>query len=340
MTIADRRAEEDRDALAREAAHWFARMRAPDAKTSRGAFDAWLAQRPEHRSAYNHAAEVFAMGKLLADADEPAPAKRRRKVPAIALVAIIACVVGIGGWAGLHPAGPSLDRREATATTTDHRRISTVLGETRVVQLADGSTVRLGSDTALEIDIGSSGRSLKLLRGQARFEVAHDRRPFVVLAGGGSVTARGTIFEVALTRSGKVDVRLLQGAVDVGLPHLSTTSGPPVRKLVAGESVSFAGQPEAAEPRTSSASAAMIPAAAVRDFEAISVAELVAIANRGAGRPIRVADSALGAKRVSGRFRIDDTELLARRLGALFDRTVDVSNPREIVMAAAEAGTS
>lgn len=336
MTIADGQAEDGGEALAREAAHWFARMRSPDAEDGRAEFEAWLAEDSRHRSAYNRTSEIFAMGKLLAEPDAPAPSPapaRRRGVLAAALATVVACAIGIGGWAALHYSGPAPEQRETVAGATNHRRISTIAGEARVVRLGDGSIVRLGDRTVLDVDIGSARRGLRLVQGQARFEVAHEPRPFVVFAGGGSVTARGTIFEVALTRAGKVDVRLLQGAVDVALPRAPASSQPPIRKLVAGEGVSFAVQPQAPAKPAVSTGAEAVPAIAAREFEAMPVAELVALANQGAGRTIRLADAALGSQRVSGRFRVDDTELLARRLGALFGREVDESDPREIVLA-------
>lgn len=342
MTIAEGQTEDGGEALAREAAHWFARMRSPDAEESRAEFEAWLAEDPGHRSAYNRTSEIFAMGKLLAEPDEPAPPvapTRRGGVLAVALATVAACAIGIGGWAALHHSGPGPDRREAVAGTTDHHKISTIAGETRVVRLADGSTVRLGEQTLLDVDIGSRQRSLRLLQGQARFEVAHEQRPFVVFAGGGSVTARGTIFEIALTRAGKVDVRLLQGAVDVALPRAPASPQPPIRKLVAGEGVSFVVQPN--DPATPAASTGVkaVPSAAAREFEAAPVAELVALANNGAARPIRLADASLAGQRISGRFRVDDTELLARRLGALFGRDVDTSRSEEIVLSPVGNGT-
>lgn len=342
MTIADGQAEDGGEALACKAAHWFARMRSPDAEGSRAEFEAWLAEDPGHRSAYNRTSEIFAMGTLLAEPDEPAPPgapTRRRGVLAMALATVAACAIGIGGWAALHHSGPDPNRRDAVAGTTDHHKISTIAGETRVVRLADGSTVHLGEQTVIDVDIGSRQRSLRLLQGQARFEVAHEQRPFVVFAGGGSVTARGTIFEVALTRAGKVDVRLLQGAVDVALPRVSTSPQAPIRKLVAGEGVSFVTQPDAPATPAASTGVKAVPSAAAREFEAAPVADLLALANHGAARPIRLADASLAGQRISGRFRVDDTELLARRLGALFGRDVDTSRSGEIVLSPAGNGT-
>ncbi|MDT8760540.1 FecR domain-containing protein [Sphingomonas psychrotolerans] len=339
MTIADRNPGDGSDALDSQAAHWFARMRAPDAEASRDAFQAWLAQAPENRSAYSRAAEIFAMGKLLVEPDASPPPVRKRKLVPAAMVAVIASVLALGGWALWHPAGSPPVKPVVVASATVDARTVTTAGEARTIRLADGSTVHLTADTALVIDIGSGRRNLKLLRGAARFEVTHEGRPFVVLAGGGSVTARGTIFEVALAASGKVDVRLLQGAIDVALPRQRNEPAQPVRKLVAGESVSFAGLAEAASAPAAGGSAPTPPTiAAALEFEATAVADLVALANRGAARPIRLADQSLGAERVSGRFRIDDTALLARRLGALFGSSVDLNDPREIVLAAAGGG--
>lgn len=334
MTIAEGQAEDGGEALAREAAHWFARMRSPDAQDSRAEFEAWLAEDSRHRAAYNRTSEIFAMGKLLSEPGEPVPVPapvRRHWALAIVLVIAVAFVVGISGWIAVRPTGPASDARGAVAGSTDHRRVSTIAGEARVVRPGDGSTVQLGDQTVLDVDIAGRQRSLRLVHGQARFEVAHEPRPFIVFAGGGSVTARGTIFEVALTRAGKVDVRLLQGAVDVALPR-ETSARPAIRKLAAGEGVSFVARPEVAATPTPPAGMNAAPSAA-RDFDATPVAELVALANHGATRPIRLADASLGSQRVSGRFRVDDTELLARRLGALFHREVSESDPREIVLA-------
>lgn len=333
---------EDDEALAREAAHWFARMRGPDAEASRPGFDAWLGESPEHRSAYNRASEVFAMGKLLLEPEtEPAPRPRARAKPVtLALAALAACVVAVFAWLALLADPIALDGPMTAARGVEERRsVSTLAGETRTVRLADGSTVRLASDSMIEIAIGSSRRELRLMRGQARFEVAHEQRPFVVLAGGGSVTARGTIFDVGLDASGKVAVHLLEGAVDVALPQqrLAKDAGP-VRRLAAGEAVSFASAPQATAANGAEAQdGASVPEdaaamAGARDFDGATVATLVTEANRHAVRPIRLADPSLGARRVSGRFRVDDTGLLASRLAVLFGARVDTSDPKEIVL--------
>lgn len=338
MTIADGQAGYDSEALAREAAHWFARMRSPDAEHCRATLEAWLSQAPEHRVAYNRAAEIFAMGKLLAEGGDPASkvdAPMPARIPAAALASMAACAIAIGAWVAFHPSAQPPGRFEAVAATSDHRIISTNTGEAEVVRLADSSIVHLGDETVLTTDIGDRQRRFRLLQGRARFDVAHEQRPFIVFAGRGSVTARGTIFEVALVKSGKVEVRLLRGAVDVSLPSPSANARPTIRKLAAGQRVNFVAQPHATATPPPPADATMRLPGVARDFGAIPVADLIAISNRGAARPIRLADASLAARRVSGRFRTDDTELLARRLGALFGRGVDASCTHEIVLSSA-----
>jgi transmembrane sensor len=324
------------EALAREAAHRFARTRGPDAKAHQADLEAWLAEAPEHRAAYNRAAEIFAMGKLLSEPDAPpavaAPEpKRGRKGLAVALTTIAACAIGVGGWVTYQSSAPTSDQPAAVAGTTDHRTLSTSTAP-QTVQLADGSTVTLAADTVVGVEVTAGVRQLRLVRGKARFEVAHERRPFIVLAGGGSVTARGTIFEVALAPAGKVEVRLLRGAVDVTMPRGATPTSE-VRRLAPGQEVTYPTQPVLPAARTTAAGAAVSQSATPQSFEAVSVQELIALANRTASRPIHLADPSLGARRVSGWFRVDDTLLLARRLGALLCSDVDLRDAHQIVVA-------
>lgn len=337
MTNAEEPTEGAAEALAREAAHRFAKTRGPDVEVHRAELEAWLAEAPEHRAAYNRAAEIFAMGKLLSEPDVPpavaAPEpKKRRNGLAVALTTIAACAIGVGGWITYQFSAPPSDRPTTVAVTTDNRTLSTSTAP-QTVQLADGSTVTLAADTAVGVEIAAGVRHLRLLRGKARFEVAHERRPFIVLAGGGSVTARGTIFEVALARAGKVEVRLLRGAVDVALPRGAAKKTPAIRRLTPGQEVNYPAEPERATARATPADAAGLESTTPRSFEAVSVQELIALANRTASRPIRLAEPSLGARRVSGWFRVDDTLLLARRLGALLCSDVDLGDAHQIVVA-------
>ena len=80
-------------------------------------------------------------------------------------------------------------------------------------ELTDGSVVHLNTDTTVEVKYTQNSRTLRLLRGEAFFEVAHDAsRPFDVYAGEGRVQALGTAFSVKLDRK-SIDVIVTDGKV-------------------------------------------------------------------------------------------------------------------------------
>jgi len=92
---------------------------------------------------------------------------------------------------------------------------ATAAQEQRVVKLVDGSIVELGPQSRVSVAYSADERHLTLVKGQAVFTVAKNpRRPFVVQAGGGSVTAIGTVFNVR-KRSKDVEVRVLEGTVAI-----------------------------------------------------------------------------------------------------------------------------
>jgi transmembrane sensor len=339
-----------RDQFLREAAAWFARMRGPEAEASREEFEKWLKRGALHRQAYNRAAEIFAMGKVLAEegdaspSAQPGPERRHRRLAWAAMSALL--VLAAAGWFALGAIvpgeAPKFQIADKEAPDSPGQRLAAEDKVTaRTVRLADGSTLILRPGAVVDVRLTASERRLRLERGQARFQVAHDRRPFTVFAGQGRVTARGTLFDVALSPDRRVMVRLIEGAVDVSFPRRSPDAAEPViRRLRPGETISFPlEEPARAQRSATPARAETVETRAsisapdvTRDFESISIAELVAAANRRAERPIRLAEPAIGDRRVSGRFRIDDTALLAQRLASLFDLNADLDDRREIVL--------
>lgn len=279
------------------------------------------------------------MGKLLADEEAPRasdarPAAFSRRA-AVVVTAVLVLVIVAAGWLTL---GPGTDRDGSPRQmAANHGLLQGEVSlriaasdEARSVRLADGSVVKLQPGTTLMVNYDAALRRFTLKEGAARFAVAHGPRPFVVYAGGGSVTARGTLFDVALADR-RVSVRLLEGVVEVRLPATEAASKPSARqmRLTAGEAISFPAERAATEQPTASGPPA---ASAIRDYDSIRLADLVAQANRNASTPIRFADPAIGERKVSGRFRIDDAAVLAERLALLFDLVVDRSQPREIVL--------
>lgn len=96
----------------------------------------------------------------------------------------------------------------------DHT-IETELGEWRTATLTDGTQVRVGPGSLLRVAFGDDHRTVRLIRGEAMFDVAKDHsRPFFVKSEMIGVLAVGTEFRVS--RLGGEDVvAVTEGTVAV-----------------------------------------------------------------------------------------------------------------------------
>ncbi|MDM7859891.1 FecR domain-containing protein [Alteromonas sp. ASW11-36] len=91
---------------------------------------------------------------------------------------------------------------------------STLVGEQRSITLSDGSTLHLNTNSAVSIRFTGEERRISLLRGEAYFDVAHEKsRPFVVAAGRNTVTAIGTAFNVQLVEESAFELVVTEGRV-------------------------------------------------------------------------------------------------------------------------------
>jgi transmembrane sensor len=101
----------------------------------------------------------------------------------------------------------------------------TALGEQRSVLLADGSRVTLNTASTVEVNLLKARREVRLVQGEALFDVAHDPvRPFVVRAGNALLKDAGTQFNVDM-RSNGTTVTVVEGQVSVNSGSPRATAG-------------------------------------------------------------------------------------------------------------------
>jgi transmembrane sensor len=94
-------------------------------------------------------------------------------------------------------------------------RFQTEIGEQRSVLLGDGSLITLNTASEIEVKYTQGRRFIRLQRGEALFEVAHDpQRPFDVDTGKAVVRAVGTRFNID-RRADRTTVSVVQGKVQV-----------------------------------------------------------------------------------------------------------------------------
>jgi transmembrane sensor len=192
---------------------------------------------------------------------------------------------------------------------------TTALGERRIVMLGDGSRVSLDADSAVSVRYTSSARLLKLLRGQARFDVYHDvERPFSVLAGTQKVIATGTAFNINLDGQ-RVSVTLIEGHVVVVDEKLATSMGGDIAAEQHHRSIELhAGERLSSSPEKGSViEKANIPQATawmngqlLIDNEPLS--QVVSKVNRYTSTEIQIRDRDVASMRISGIFNTGDIE--------------------------------
>jgi len=104
----------------------------------------------------------------------------------------------------------------ATVNYSDSNGIYvTAIGDVVSQTLADGTVLKINTDSQVQVDYSESVRKIRLLRGEAHFAVAHNKAwPFEVYAGKGRVKAVGTAFSVQLTDD-MVEVLVSEGRVDL-----------------------------------------------------------------------------------------------------------------------------
>jgi transmembrane sensor len=92
---------------------------------------------------------------------------------------------------------------------------ATARGEVRLIPLADGSSVTLNTLSRIAVSFDDTRRVIRLLEGEALFNVVHDAaRPFVIEAGAATIVAFGSQFLVSrLAKSVKVLVKDGQVAI-------------------------------------------------------------------------------------------------------------------------------
>lgn len=198
------------------------------------------------------------------------------------------------------------------------------LGEIKAIELPDGSRLVLDSGSRVETDFTKSERSLTLREGRARFQVAHEARPFVVRAGTSEIVATGTLFDVSQI-GGRTAVLLLEGSVEVRAVGTAKENARTLERLRPGQKLILSASAPA-ERRQATRGDTIWPARML-EFENTRLDEATALANRYSRVQLRLGNERIRSLHVSGAFRAGDVAGFARSLAAAFDlRLVTLSD--------------
>ncbi|MCJ2179818.1 FecR family protein [Novosphingobium album (ex Hu et al. 2023)] len=286
-------------------------IRLPDAgEAERADIMAWVAQNPVHavafaraESAWKDSERLKALGfDLPADEDSAdeviVPVETGKGISRRTVVLSSVAAIAL---AGLLPAirmlGPGPES------------FSTQLGEVREVRLADGSVLHINTDSEVQVTFSKDRRLLRLVRGEASFDVAHDTaRPFDVEAGDTVTRAVGTRFTIR-RREDDVELTVTEGIVSVrdGTGQEARVAAGHGAQITPGAIAAAALDPQTIARRTAWQDRML-------EFDGLTIGEAVAEFNRYRPLPIVVADPSIASLRVGGRFGVAESD---KFLGAL-----------------------
>lgn len=190
--------------------------------------------------------------------------------------------------------------------------------------LADGSRVVLSPGGRLATRFTHGTRGVSLEAGDGFFEVTHDAaRPFVVAAGGRTLTVLGTRFNVA--GGERLTVSLVEGSLRVGQPGAANVLLRPGQRYVGA-----AGVGGVAERGDVKGDAAWTDGRVV--LADVSLGEAARRLSRAAGRRVELTDPALSALRVSGSLRVERMDDVGAALEALLPVRARVTGEGDLIV--------
>ncbi len=188
------RANDDIDAIRRQAADWIVRLDHADPEQRErieAECQAWQAVDPRRRQVLEQMRRMWSSVN---------PVDKRRKAGLLGVALLLAGLLATQmPWA---------------VWTADYR---TAAGEIRDIELPDGTSIVLNTASAIDFEQGGERRVVHLHRGELLVTVGADRRPFAVETGQGQAVAEGTRFAVRRTPECSIvnvyesSVRLLPG---------------------------------------------------------------------------------------------------------------------------------
>lgn len=303
-----------------DAAGWFARLKAGritpqlDAK-----YRDWLAANPGNEVAYERQELAWELAGELADDEEinalitdaqrasrvtNAVRYRSRRLWMLSAVAAAFLLATLG--ATLYLLSGHQGQIYATA-----------VGEQRTVVLPDQSRMVLNTSTRARVNFTRGERVIELEHGEATFSVTRDAsRPFEVRAAQGITRVLGTEFNVLAAREG-VTVSVLSGKVEVIASGRAETESPR-SILVNGQEVTYQ-RDHLSTTRTANADRIQAWHAGRVAFDDAPLAQALGEFNRYTPNPVVLGDASLAQVRVTGLFRIGETEALLQALDAAFN---------------------
>ena len=214
----------NKDKIREQASEWIIRLEDPAIQEGDiQELVTWLDSNPHHRTEFLELASLWGNMDILSRLAEIIPLDGQQtsrsiktgtydffRYPGFAIMASV-CAVLLAIFL------LNNDQRSAAGPEEPDLDIvyTTQVGDQDFVRLVDGSSIKLNTDSRVQVDYTNDFRNIYFERGEAYFDVTDDaNRPFVVHVGKGSVTAVGTAFTIKYDDK-IVGVTVIEGIVEV-----------------------------------------------------------------------------------------------------------------------------
>ncbi|HEV7138105.1 MAG TPA: FecR domain-containing protein [Steroidobacteraceae bacterium] len=204
----------------------------------------------------------------------------------------------------------------------------TATGQERDVVLPDGSVVGLNTQTELEWVGSPSDRRVRLIRGEAYFQVVHDpSRPFRIVLAHSEVQVLGTRFDVYQMANGDVRVSVVSGMVAVEALENGAGATPSwSRHLSAGQQIEYSPVGLVADVHTVFAPKVVRWRQGILETPGEPLSDFISDLSRYTTERIVIADPRAAVQKVGGAFSIHDIDASLDRLSRVAPITVTHEN--------------
>lgn len=329
---------------AERAAEWLQRLEdgGPEVQAE---FARWLRESPRHvrevllataiRNALKHfnadyrlnVSEIRAKAAAsVVDLDLPARSSPRSNPSVKSAVRLVSTAftsrrsAGRGGWriAPVFAFVAFLSFAAIAIYALSDRAITTTAGEWRDTRLADGSLLRAGPRTKVNVEMTAHHRLLRLAHGEVMVYVARDRaRPFYVETDLATARAVGTAFAMRLVEPGRATVTVQEGIVTVARGRAPIPAYSPSTAVMvnAGEGLTIASDGQAFKPYLVDIQKelAWVEQQLVLGADC-TVADAIRELNMRNRTQIKLLDSKLGERRLRGVFSASDPSAFVETL--------------------------
>ncbi|MFC7292853.1 FecR family protein [Hirschia litorea] len=339
-----------------EAFSWIAQLETSELSTEDlAAFQEWISRSPKHYVEIREAAELSRQVNVLADLAGHLNSSQKKQSSFMRSKR-----VGVRGRGGAFVAvsicACALIWFSINQFNKPHEvyQIATVVGQVEEAALTDGSSVKLNTNSEIEVDFEGNERRVLLNKGEVFFDVAHNPdKPFSVYVEGRRITAVGTAFAVRRTNN-ELIVTVSEGKVLLGVGELYSSTkaqgktpsvsglsigGPNDKLITAGQQLHISNvvsTPVVEEITLKDMSRQLAWRAGILEFDKKPLIDVVAEMQRYTPKNIKLEDEQLGELTFGGVFRAGETEAFFEALEYSFNLKVVNSDDGSIVISRKE----